>query len=57
MKYGSEGDKGWDTSSPDAQWSGSSDTVGGASQDCATHAPWMTSPLSDYMDLISAQCR
>jgi hypothetical protein len=41
MKYGSEGDKGWDASSPDAPWSGSSGTLGGASQDCATHAPWM----------------
>jgi|SRR5882672_1207962 hypothetical protein len=29
MKYGSEGDKGWDASSPDAQWSGSSGTLGG----------------------------
>jgi hypothetical protein len=57
MKYGSEGDKGWDAASPEAQWSGSSGTLGGASQDCATHAPWMTSPVSDYMDLISAQCR
>ena len=41
MKYGSEGDKGWDASSQDAQWSGSSATIGGASRDCATHAPWM----------------
>jgi hypothetical protein len=54
MKYGSEGDKGWDASSPDAQWSVSSDAPGGASQDCATHAPrWFLQLPSVEFDQVS----